>query len=78
MLAEAIRFCFDVCSKGTPLAGATLEIIEIEGRGLCDACGAEPVMTAPLGRCPACREPRLRIVAGTELKIKEMEVESCV
>jgi Zn finger protein HypA/HybF involved in hydrogenase expression len=35
-------------------------------------------MTAPLGRCPACGEPTLRMVAGTELKIKEMETESCV
>jgi Zn finger protein HypA/HybF involved in hydrogenase expression len=25
-----------------------------------------------------CHAPSLRIVAGTELKIKEMEVESCV
>ena len=78
MFSEAIRFCFDVCSKGTPLEGATLRIIDIEGRGLCDACGAEPVMTVALGRCPVCREPRLRVVAGTELNIKEMEVESCV
>ena len=78
MFSEAIRFCFDVCSKGTPLQATTLHIIDVEGRGHCDACGAEPVMTAPLGRCPLCHEPRLRIVAGTELKIKEMEVESCV
>jgi len=78
MLPEAIRFCFDVCSEGTPVQGALLEIVEIEGRGDCAACGARPVMTAPLGRCPVCQEPSLRIVAGTELKIKEMEMESCV
>ena len=78
MFSEAIRFCFDICSKGTPLDGAALLIVEVEGRGLCAACGAESVMTVPLGRCPACREPSLRIVAGTELKIREMEVESCV
>ena len=78
MFPQAIRFCFDVCSQGTPLEGAALDIVEIEGRGHCDACGAEPTLTAPLGRCPACREPRLRVVAGTELMIKEMEVESCV
>ena len=78
MFAEAIRFCFDICSQGTPLEGATLQIVEVEGRGQCSACGAEPVMTMPLGRCPVCREPSLRIVAGTELKIREMEVESCV
>jgi len=78
VLVEAIRFCFDICSQGTPLEGATLQIVEVPGRGRCSACGAEPLLAAPLGRCPACREPSLRIVAGTELKIVEMEVESCV
>ena len=77
MLPEAISFCFDICSAGTPLQGARLEIVEIPGRGHCSSCGAEPVMTAPLGRCPECREPSLRMVAGAELNIKEMELESC-
>jgi hydrogenase nickel incorporation protein HypA/HybF len=78
LLAESVRFCFDICSRGTPLEGAALLIVETEGRGLCSACGAESVMTAPLGRCPVCHQPTLRIVAGTELTIKEMETESCV
>lgn len=78
MFSEAIRFCFDICSKDTPVEGATLEIVDVEGRGLCWECGAEPVLTAQTGRCPMCRGSSLRIVAGTELKIKEMEVESCV
>ena len=78
LLPDAIRFCYDICAQGTPLEGSTLDIIDIEGRGLCSACGAEPVMAIPVGRCPICREPSLRIVAGTELKIKDMEVESCV
>ena len=76
MFPDAIRFYFDVCSKGTPLKGATLQIVDVEDRGHCSACGAEPAMTAPLGRCPVCREPSLRRVSGTELKIKEMKVES--
>lgn len=78
MLSDAIRFCFDICAQGTVLEGATLQIVDVEGRGHCSACGAEPALTMPLGRCPSCHEPSLRIVAGTELKIKEMEVESCV
>ena len=78
MFSQAIRFCFDICAQGTPLEGAVLQIVDIEGRGHCDACGAEPVMTMPLGRCPACQAPSLRLVAGTELKIREMEVETCV
>ena len=36
VMPEAIRFCFDVCSKGTALEGAELEIREIPGRGRCD------------------------------------------
>lgn len=78
LMAEAIRFCFNLCSQGTPLEGAVLEIIEPEGLGRCGACGGEHALTMPLGRCPACHAPSLRIVAGEELKIREMEVESCV
>lgn len=77
MLPEAIRFCFDICARGTVLEGASLHILETEGRGRCSACGAEPVLTAPLGRCPVCAEPTLCVIAGTELKIKDMETESC-
>jgi hydrogenase nickel incorporation protein HypA/HybF len=77
MLPDAIAFCFDVCSEGTALQGATLELIEIDGRGACAACGGESPMAQPAGRCARCGAPGLRIVAGTELRIKEMEVESC-
>ncbi len=77
LLPEAIRFCFDVCSKGTVLEDAQLNIIEPAGRGHCSACGAQTQLSAPLGRCPQCGEPTLQVVAGTELKIKQMETESC-
>ena len=74
---EAIRFCFDICTQGTPAEGATLEITEIPGRGRCGDCGAEMVLKALVGRCPDCLGGRLSLVAGEEMKIKEMEVESC-
>ena len=28
VMPDALRFCFDICSEGTVLEGATLEIIE--------------------------------------------------
>jgi hydrogenase nickel incorporation protein HypA/HybF len=77
VLPDAIRFCFDICARGTPAEGAVLEIVEIAGRGRCGRCGAEVALTVPAGRCAACGEGHLRIVAGQELMIKEMEVESC-
>jgi hydrogenase nickel incorporation protein HypA/HybF len=75
--AEAIRFCFGVCSQNTVLAGAILQIDDVAGRGRCGACAAEIELSAPTGRCPGCGAGALSLVAGRELLIKEMEVEPC-
>jgi hydrogenase nickel incorporation protein HypA/HybF len=77
ILPDAIRFCFDICTAGTPAAGALLEIDEIAGRACCRDCGAEVALERPAGRCPGCGTANLRVTAGEELNIKEMEVESC-
>ena len=31
ILPDAVRFCFDICAKGTVVEGAALEILEIQG-----------------------------------------------
>ncbi|MBS2007553.1 MAG: hydrogenase maturation nickel metallochaperone HypA [Cyanobacteria bacterium SZAS TMP-1] len=71
---EAIRFCFDLCAKGTCIEGAVLEIDEIEGRGKCNMCGEEMPLTLLAGIC-SCGSLSITCLAGQELKIKEMEVE---
>ncbi|SEQ12887.1 hydrogenase nickel incorporation protein HypA/HybF [Solimonas aquatica] len=78
VMPESIRFCFEVCAADTVLAGATLEIEEIEGRGRCSDCGAEFAMDLPVGRCAACGSLQVELLAGSELKIRELEVEACV
>jgi hydrogenase nickel incorporation protein HypA/HybF len=77
VMPDAIRFCFDVCAADTPLAGATLEIDAIPGRGRCHDCGADIGLTMLAGRCPCCGAASLELLTGQELTIKEMEVESC-
>ncbi len=77
VMPDAIRFCFDICAVDTPVAGAALEIDEIPGLGCCDDCGCEVRLNALTGRCPRCGTANLRLIAGQELNIKEMEVESC-
>ena len=77
IMPDAIRFCFDICAADTPLAGAALQIDEIAGMGCCDDCGAEVPLNVMVGRCPRCGTANLRLIAGNELNIKEMEVESC-
>jgi hydrogenase nickel incorporation protein HypA/HybF len=78
ILPEAIEFCFEVCSRGTPLAEAKLEIIQIAGLGCCRRCGAEIPLEVPFGVCD-CGSRDLELIQGEELKIKELEMEElCV
>ena len=74
VMTDAIAFCFDVVAQGTVLEGATLDIIEVEGRARCTACGAEFDMPTLFTAC-ACGSRRLHRLQGEELKIKTMELE---
>ncbi len=73
VLPDAVRFCFDLCSAGTAVEGALLEIIETPGRARCKECGALMMLDQPFGRCE-CGNTELDWLAGEELKIKELEV----
>ena len=74
VMPDAIRFCFDVCCKGTVLEGATLEIIEIPGVASCCRCDAKIDLEQPFGICDNCGSSKLKILQGEELKIKSMEI----
>jgi hydrogenase nickel incorporation protein HypA/HybF len=73
VMPDAIRFCFDVCAKDTVVEGAELEIVETPGLARCLDCGASVDMTDLLEHC-ACGSVNLELLAGSELKIKQMEV----
>jgi hydrogenase nickel incorporation protein HypA/HybF len=77
VMPDAIRFCFGVCSADTPVAGAELQIVEIPGVGCCNDCGTHVALEALVGRCPNCGTASLRLIAGQELNIKEIEVQPC-
>jgi hydrogenase nickel incorporation protein HypA/HybF len=70
---DALRFCFDICTEGTVLEGAVLEVIEPPGRGRCPDCGREQEMASLFEVC-ACGAGGLECIAGGELRIKEMEM----
>ena len=73
VMAEAIAFCFEIVAAGTPLAGARLDIREIEGRARCRDCGEEFVADTLFSPCP-CGSRRCDRLAGEELNIKSMEL----
>jgi hydrogenase nickel incorporation protein HypA/HybF len=73
VLPDAVCFCFDFCAKGTPLQGATLEIIETPGQARCRQCGETVQLERPFGWC-RCGGSDLEWLSGDELKIREIEV----
>tara|TARA_R110000782_G_scaffold48146_5_gene105515 strand:- start:2402 stop:2731 length:330 start_codon:yes stop_codon:yes gene_type:complete len=73
IMPDAVRFCYDVCCKGTELEGSTLEIIEIPGKAHCYECDNDVDLNDVLSAC-VCGSRNLNRLSGEELNIKEMEV----
>ena len=72
---EALKFCFEVCSKGTEMEGARLDIEEVPITGRCSGCGAEFRMEGLFIPCPACDGAEVTRTSGNELEIVSMEAE---
>ncbi len=75
VVPEAIEFCFEACSRDTLLEGASLNIVRIPGRGQCLECHRETPLTELYGSCRHCSSNRVTIVAGEELRVREIEVD---
>ena len=73
VVADSVRFCFDLCAQGTPLEGARLEIVDVPGRGRCGCCQDEMEIAELTAPCP-CGNPFLEILRGQELRIRSVEV----
>ena len=68
VVPDAMRFCFELVTEGTPLAGADLVIDEPEGRARCRTCGAEFPVRDLLLLC-ACGSADVEVLAGRELSV---------
>lgn len=75
VVAEAVVFAFDVCSKGTLAEGADLEIRHIIGKGRCLDCHKETEIKTLTHVCPHCGSLALETVQGQEMKFTEMEID---
>lgn len=71
--ADSLRFCFDLVTEGTNLAGARLEISQPPARCRCRRCGSEfdPEGSFPL--C-GCGSADVQVLSGDQLVITEVEV----
>jgi hydrogenase nickel incorporation protein HypA/HybF len=72
---SSLEFCFDALTKGTPLEGAHLKVEETKPRASCKACGTNYEISLDDFRCKACGSSDFDVVAGTDISIREVEVE---
>jgi hydrogenase nickel incorporation protein HypA/HybF len=73
VLPDALRFCFEVASEGTTLAGASLNIDEPQGRARCRTCGDVFGLDDLILLCP-CGSADVEVVSGRELMVTSVEV----
>jgi hydrogenase nickel incorporation protein HypA/HybF len=72
---EALAFCFEAVTHGGIAQGAALEIVPVAGAGWCMVCSATVPMEELWGACPTCGSHQVQPTAGTEMRVKEIEIE---
>lgn len=72
---EAMRFCFDAVMHGSIADGARLEIVSMPGQGWCMKCAMTVPVAEQFDACPHCGSYQVQATGGTEMRVKELEVE---
>ncbi len=72
---QSLRFCFDVATRGSCAEGARLEIVATPGRAWCLACSQAITIDEALADCPLCGSGQVQVTGGTDMRVKELEVE---
>jgi hydrogenase nickel incorporation protein HypA/HybF len=70
---EALAFCFDLATEGTPAEGATLEIRRVAGLAQCQLCNKRFPASSRLAVCD-CGSSRICFLEGEELNMKSIEL----
>lgn len=72
---EALKFCFEAVTRDSLADGAALEIVDVAGAGWCMRCAATVPMEELYGACPQCGSHQVQATGGTEMRVKEIEIE---
>ena len=75
VMIPSLEFGLEIAKRNTRAREAAIHIREIEGRGRCQTCGGIFPMEFYIEPCPQCDDSYLSMVAGDELRVREIEVE---
>ena len=75
LVPDALRFCFDLATRGTALEGCALDIVPVPATLRCAPCDRvfEPLQPWSLV-CPTCQTPSAELCSGRELLLVSLEV----
>ena len=76
VVVSALSFAFELCAHGTVVEGAALEVQEVPIGVRCRSCGAESAPTDFPLDCGACGSLSVEVVAGEELQVESLELET--
>lgn len=72
---SSLEFCFNAIIGGTRLEGASLVVEEKQPTALCRKCGQEYQVSLDDFRCKNCGSAEFDVLSGTDISIREVEVE---
>jgi hydrogenase nickel incorporation protein HypA/HybF len=75
VVPDAMHFCYELVTAGTPLAGSTLEIEQTPGRASCRTCGNDVELADLILLCP-CGSADVELTAGKELRVLSVQLEA--
>lgn len=73
VVASAVAFCYDSCTRGTALEGSQLHIVELAASGFCPQCGDEQELEVTTLACRRCGSFHITPRHGTELRLVEID-----
>jgi len=70
-----LTFCFGLVAKDSIASGAYLNIEEVPVSGHCNECNSDFSIAEYEYVCPKCGSTKIQVTGGTELSIKDIEIE---
>ncbi|WP_024520493.1 hydrogenase maturation nickel metallochaperone HypA [Bradyrhizobium sp. Tv2a-2] len=72
---EGLKFYFEIVAARTIADGAALRIRKLPGAAWCMACSRKVEIAQRGEPCPYCGGYQLQVIAGEEMRVKELEVD---
>jgi hydrogenase nickel incorporation protein HypA/HybF len=70
-----LTFCFGLVAKDSIASGAYLNVEEMPVSGHCNDCDSDFSIKEYEYVCPKCGSAKIQVTGGTELSIKDIEIE---